>query len=99
MVWTKMLLKTTIVSALAGGLMLFGIATNTRADVRDSCYQNVQNWEHKLDRDSDRHGVNSRQARHDRHELDEARENCQRRFGDNWREHHDYNRDYDRDRR
>ena len=94
MVWTKMLLKTTLVSALAGGLMLFGSATNARADDRDWCYRNVQKWEQKLD---------SRQANHDRHERDEARESCQHRFGNSWREHHhnyrDYDHDNDRDRR
>jgi hypothetical protein len=97
MVWTKMLLKTTLASALAGGLMFFGSATNARADDSDSCYRNVQKWEQKLDRDIERHGVNSRQANHDRHELDEARESCQRRFGNSWREHYDHDRDYDHD--
>jgi hypothetical protein len=96
MVWTKMLLKTTLVSALAGGLMLFGSGTNARADDRDSCNENVQRWEQKLDRDIDRHGVNSRQANHDRHELNEARETCQRRFGNDWQDHHDNDHDYDR---
>ncbi len=106
MVGTKMLLRTTLVSALVGGFMLFGSAAKTRADDRDNCYRNVQNWEQKLDRDIDRHGVYSRQANHDRHELGEARENCQRRFGNDWRDHFnsdrdrdsDHDRDYDRDR-
>ena len=99
MVWTKMLMKTSLVTALAGGLMFFGNATNVRADDRESCYQNVQNWERKLDRDVERHGADSRQAKHDRHEMEEARENCQRRFGDydRDREHHD-NDDRDRDK-
>jgi hypothetical protein len=92
MVWTKMLLKTTLVSALAGGLMLFGSATNAGADDRDRCNENVQRWEQKLERDIDRHGVNSRQANHDRHELNEARETCQRRFGNDWQDHHDNDR-------
>src|SRR6202045_2832929 len=107
MVGTKILLRTTLVSALIGGLMLVSITPKTLADDRDSCYRNVQKWEQKLDRDIDRHGVNSRQANHDRHELGEARESCQRRFGNDWRERYnyghdrgyDYDRDYDRDRR
>ena|ERR1700730_12901970 len=103
MVGTMMLLRTTLVSALVCGLMLFSITPKTLADDRDSCYRNVQNWEQKLDRDIDRHGFNSRQARHDRHELGEARESCQRRFGNDWREHYNYDRDrnydYDRDSR
>jgi len=57
MVGTKMLLRTTLVSALVGGFMLFGSAAKTRADDRDNCYRNVQNWEQKLDRDIDRHGI------------------------------------------
>ena len=93
MVWTKMLLKTTIVSGLAGGLMLFGSATNARPNDWDSCNQNVQRWEQKLDRDIDRHGVNSRQANHDRHELGEARESCERRHNYDRRDHSDH--DYD----
>jgi hypothetical protein len=99
MVWTKMLMKTSLVTALAGGFMFVGNATNVRADDRESCYQNVQNWERKLDRDVERHGADSRQAKHDRHEMEEARDNCQRRFGDydRDREHHD-NDDRDRDR-
>jgi hypothetical protein len=91
MVWTKMLMKTSLVTALAGGFMFFGNATNVRADDRESCYQNVQNLERKLERDVDRHGADSRQAKHDRHEMEEARDKCQRRFGDydRDREHHD----------
>jgi hypothetical protein len=96
MVWTKMHLKMALVSALAGGLMLFGNRTNARAMDRDSCNQNVRRWEQKLDRDIDRHGVNSRQANHDRHELNEARESCERRFGVDWHGHHDNDHDYDR---
>ena len=100
MVRTKMLLRTTLVSALVAGFMLSSITPKTLADDRDSCYRNVQNWEQKLDRDIDRHGVNSRQAKHDRHELGEARESCQRRFGNDWRERYNYdrNRGYDNDR-
>ena len=79
--------------------MFFGNAPGVRADDRDSCYQNVQNLQRKLDRDVDRHGADSRQAKHDRHEMEEARDSCERRFGnyDRDREHHD-NDDRDRDR-
>ena len=93
-----MLLKTTLVSALASGFLLFGSPANARGDSRDSCYRNVQNWEYKLDRDINHHGFYSRQANHDRHELGEARVKCERRFGNNWRDHYDYDRDSDHDR-
>jgi hypothetical protein len=99
MVWTTTLMKTSLVATLAGGFMFFGNATNVRADDRESCYQNVQNLERKLDRDVERHGADSRQAKHDRHEMEEARDSCQKRFGDydRDRDHHD-NDDRDRDR-
>ena len=45
MVGTKMLLRTTLVSALVGGFMLFSITPKILADDRDSCYRNVENWE------------------------------------------------------
>jgi hypothetical protein len=85
MVWTKMLRKTSLVTALAGGLLFFGGVPNVHAIDRDTCYQNVRNWERKLGRDVDRRGANSWRAKYDRHELHEARESCQRRFGADWR--------------
>jgi hypothetical protein len=97
MVWTKMILKTAMVSALAGGFLLLGGATIVRADDYDSCHRNVDKWEDKLERDIHRHGDNSRQANHDRHELGEARESCERRFhNNNWR---GQDHDHDGDRR
>ena len=97
MVWTKMLFKTTLAFALVGGFALFGSATGARADNRDRCFRDVQNWEYKLDRDINHHGYYSRQANHDRHELGEERESCERRFGYHWREHYYYDRRYDHD--
>jgi hypothetical protein len=73
MVWTKIRLKTALASALAGGFLLLGGAATVRADDIDSCRQNVEKWESRLERDIDHHGVYSRQANHDRHELAEAR--------------------------
>jgi hypothetical protein len=96
MVWTKMLLKTTLTSALAGGLLLSGGAAIVRADNYDSCHRNVEKWESRLDHDINHYGVYSRQANHDRHELAEARENCERRFGNGWRGNNDFDHDGDR---
>src|SRR5438105_1224405 len=90
MVWTKMLLKMTIVPTLMGGFLLFGGTPNAHAISRDGCYRNVQNWEYKLNHDVNRHGYNSWQANHDRRELREARYSCQRRFGNSWRERRYY---------
>jgi hypothetical protein len=97
MVWIKVLSNTAMAAALAGGLMLFGGATAVRADDDAvSCRRNVEKWEDRLHFDIDRHGPDSKQARHDRHELDEARDSCHRRFGDRWLdndEHHDQDND------
>ena len=94
MVWTKTLLKSTLAASLAGGLLLFGGATRVLAADADSCRRNVEKWESRLDRDIERHGNDSRQANHDRHELREAREKCERYQGDNY----NYNNRYDHDR-
>ena len=62
-----------------------------------ACHRNVDKWQDRLQHDIDHHGVDSKQARHDRHELDEARDSCHKRFGERWsdnNEHHD--NDYDR---
>jgi hypothetical protein len=96
MVWTKMLWKTALTSALAGGFLLLGGATTVRADYYETCRQNVDKWEDKLERDIDRHGLYSRQANHDRHELAEARESCERRYGYARRGYYDYDHDGDR---
>ena len=100
MVWTKMLWRTTLASALAGGFLLLGGATIARADYYDSCHRNVEKWESRLDRDIERHGKYSWQANHDRHELGEARESCERQYGSNKHYHNDHDADdyrqYDR---
>lgn len=93
MVWTKMLWKAALAAALAGGFLLLGGATTARADNYDSCRRNVDKWEDRLERDIDRHGTYSRQANHDRHELGEARESCERHYGG--RDRDDYNRERD----
>jgi hypothetical protein len=93
MVGTKMLWKSAATAVLAGGFLLLGGATTARADDYASCRRNVEKWESRLDHDVDHHGVNSRQANHDRHELAEARESCERRFGNGFRDHRDFDHD------
>lgn len=96
MVWTKMLRKMVLTSALASGFLLLGGATTSHANDYYSCHRNIENWESRLDRDIDCHGVYSRQANHDRHELAEAREDCEHRYGNAWRGNHDFDHDDDR---
>lgn len=85
MVWTKVLWKTALAFALGGGLLLSGAATVAHADDYYSCRRNVEKWEARLDHDINHHGAYSRQANHDRHELAEARESCERHYGNHWR--------------
>jgi hypothetical protein len=95
MVWTKAFLNTGLSVVLAGGILLLGGATIARAD---DC-RDVDKWEDRLERDIHRYGEYSRQANHDRHELAEARQNCERQ---QHRENYDrdrYNYDHDGDRR
>jgi len=96
MVWTKMLSKTVLASALAGGFLLLSGPTIVQADDYDSCHRNVEKWESRLDRDIDRHGIYSRQANHDREELAEARQSCGRRYGYDRHDHSDYDHYSDR---
>jgi hypothetical protein len=86
MVWKKTLKHSALATILAGGLLLLGGATTARAESFDSCRRNVDKWEDRLERDINRHGVYSRQANHDRHELGEARESCERQYGNRWRD-------------
>jgi len=91
-----MLWRATLASVLAGGFLLLGGATTVRADDYDSCRRNVDKWEDKLERDIHRYGRDSRQANHDRHELGEAHESCERRRNYDRRDHYDYDHDGDR---
>jgi hypothetical protein len=102
MVWTKLISHTMLAAALAAGVLMFGAAPIARADDDVAeCHRNVDKWEDRLHYDADRHGPESKQARHDRHELDEAKDHCRHRLGDRWHdndEHHDYDRDRDNNR-
>ena len=92
MVWMKTLGKTAL-AVVAGGFLLFAGAPTVHAADYDSCRRNADKWEDRLERDIQRHGYDSRQANHDRHELAEARESCERHYGNGWRDRDDYDRD------
>jgi len=84
MVWSQIFMRTSLAAAMAVGLMMLGGVATAKAESRDSCRRNVDKWEDRLERDVHRFGYDSRQARHDRHELGEARESCEHRFGNYW---------------
>jgi hypothetical protein len=90
---------------LAAGISLFGGPTEARAD---DCQERIVRADHQLHEAVHRHGWQSKQADHARHELREARQYCWE-HGHRWwnveedRWHtdrdwddHDHDRDHDR---
>lgn len=72
--------RNSIVAAVVlGALVMFGGAGTARADSRDrddACYRKVREEERELNRAIERHGFHSRQADHERRDLEKAREKC-----------------------
>lgn len=80
-----MRVKTRAVATLLGALVMFGGAGAAQAQNRyrgedryrdDACYRKIRNEERELSRAIDRHGYYSRQADHERRELEKLREKC-----------------------
>ena len=68
-----------IFAMLLGALVMFGgagSASAMRGDRDDACYRKVREEERELNRAIERHGYNSRQADHERRDLERAREKC-----------------------
>lgn len=64
-------------ATILGALVMFGGASATQArDRDDACYRKIHNEERELDRAINRHGFYSRQADHERRELDKLRDKC-----------------------
>lgn len=71
--------KAAFTALVFGGFLFFTGASSAKAD--DGCQRRIAQADHKLHEAAERHGWDSRQADHWRHELHEARERC-------WRESH-----------
>jgi len=78
--------KTVLATAALGGFLLLGGAPRAVAE-DDYCQHRIARADHKLHEAVERHGWNSRQAEHARHELHNARENCWSRSHRWWDEH------------
>ncbi|HXJ06221.1 MAG TPA: hypothetical protein VNH65_14045 [Candidatus Acidoferrum sp.] len=76
----KLLGKMAVATAALAGLLAFTGAPSALAD-NDGCQRRIARADYKLHEAAQRHGWDSRQADHWRHELREARGRC-------WREHH-----------
>ena len=72
--------KVALATAALAGLLVFAGTPRAMAD-SDDCQRRISRVDYKLHEAAERHGWNSRQADHWRHELREARERC-------WRERH-----------
>jgi hypothetical protein len=81
----KLWVKSLGLSLLLGGFVFAAGVPAARAENFDSCYRNVQKLENKLDKDINRHGSNSKQAFNDRRSLRDARQRCENRFGNSFR--------------
>jgi hypothetical protein len=71
--------NTIMLAIVLGALVMFGGAGTAKADGRDredACYRNVQQEERELSRAIERHGFYSRQADHERRDVERAREKC-----------------------
>ncbi len=88
MIWRATGWKGALLHAALGGAMLLGsmLLTSGTAQAAD-CRERIRNEEWKLQRDVNRHGFFSRQARHDRQRIAELREGCRVNHG--WRDRDD----------
>lgn len=81
----KWVLRNTLVAAAALGAVAFAGAPRAQANDGYDCQRRINKAEWKLEEAIDRHGYRSRQANHERHELQEERDRCgreQRRWRD-----------------
>jgi hypothetical protein len=73
-----------------GAFLILGGASTARADDWRSCGEKIAHEQHELDRAIARHGFYSRQADHERRELDRLYAKCRYR----WDRDRDYYHDY-----
>ena len=68
-----------MLAIVLGALVMFGGAGTAQAaggDRDDACYRKVREEERELNRAIERHGFYSRQANHERRDLEKARDRC-----------------------
>jgi hypothetical protein len=68
--------KAGLATAALSGLLFFAGAPGAQAADRDDCGRRIAKTEHRLHEAIEDHGYYSRQAKHQRHELREARQRC-----------------------
>jgi hypothetical protein len=80
-----MLSKVVLASIALGAFMILGGAGTARADDWRSCEEKIAHEQHELDRAIARHGYSSRQADHERRELDRLYAQCRYRWDHDYR--------------
>ena len=88
--WMKTwMLSMGIVAALAASNAAPRAFAQSQGEIDERCQQRIAHAEHELHEAVEHHGRHSRQADHERRELQDARERC-------WREHHRWWNEHER---
>lgn len=82
--------KARVLGMALGAFFALGGATAARADNWRDCERKIEHEQRDLDKAIARHGYYSRQADHERHELDRLYDRCGRRDRDRDRYRDDY---------
>ena len=77
----KMIGQSVLCAAALAAFLLIGATPRAYAESEGECQRNVAKADHRVHVAAQKHGWNSEQANHARHELAEAREHC-------WGTHH-----------
>jgi len=80
-----MLSKVMLAGIALGAFMILGGAGTARANDRRNCGEKIAYEQHELDRAIARHGYYSRQADHERRELDRLYAKCRYRWDRDYR--------------
>ena len=87
--------KAALATAALGGFLLFAGAPSAKANDWDNCNRRATYTDYRYDQAARFYGPYSRQARYWAHERHEAYERVEH-YRHEWREHHRYDRDWDR---
>ena len=90
--------RTSLLSLVILAVLLSAAVSRLQAEDLDACQRRVAHAEHELHEAMEKHGRDSRQANHERRELNKAREHCWHERHQWWEEHarrwhkeHDWN--------
>ena len=79
--------RTSLLSLVIPAVLLSAAVSHLQAEDLDACQRRVAHAEHELHEAMEKHGRNSKQANHERRELNKAREHCWHERHQWWEEH------------